>query len=255
MFLFYIILNISFIGIFHQNSPKIQKNYTSRFFSRFYKINLPLFRDNSRQNQSKLPLFDFQRLATLTVQYARQDRRPFGRGATRGFRPRNKPACYLCGDLSHFQRYCPQQYCQLCGKQGHSRRDCRAKKQVLTANTPGWPNHSGAVIAITLGGRRQLALLDSGANPSIVDAKSLQVIGVTYARDDSHVYGVGDTQVPTLGEVIIPIDIGDGREFQHSFLVLDSRQPTIILGRDFLKRFKSTEFDWENNSVRLGDNG
>ena len=40
---------------------------------------------------------------------------------------------------------------------------------------------------------------------------------------------------------------------KHRFIVLESREQTIILGRDFLKRFKSTEFDWENHGIRLGE--
>ena len=33
---------------------------------------------------------------------------------------------------------------------------------------------------------------------------------------------------------------------------MDSPEPTVILGRDFLTKFRSTEFDWTNHKVRLG---
>ena len=48
------------------------------------------------------------------------------------------------------------------------------------------------------------------------------------------------------------VDFGARHPVKHKFIVLDSREQTFILGRDFLKRFRSTEFDWENH-VRLGE--
>ena len=39
----------------------------------------------------------------------------------------------------------------------------------------------------------------------------------------------------------------------HKFTVLRSPEPTVILGRDFLRRYTTTEFDWANHKVRLGD--
>ena len=122
------------------------------------------------------------------------------------------------------------------------------------SNVGGWPEQSGAVVEVRLNGHSKLALLDSGANPSIVDFKSLQKIGREYTKCPSRVYGVGASPVPTLGRAEITVNIGDGNKVQHAFLVLDSNEPTIILGRDFLKKFNSVEFDWDNHRVRLGDN-
>ena len=36
---------------------------------------------------------------------------------------------------------------------------------------------------------------------------------------------------------------------------LSTNQEMVILGRDFLNQFSSTEFDWKNSKVRLGRNG
>ena len=87
------------------------------------------------------------------------------------------PACYGCGDTRHFQRKCPRQYCQQCGKQGHHRRDCFSSKPVMTLGETN-PNRrdtpsgqSGVVVRVSLNGYRTRALLDSGAQPSVVDLR------------------------------------------------------------------------------------
>ena len=48
------------------------------------------------------------------------------------------------------------------------------------------------------------------------------------------------------------MDVGDGRAILQEFQVIESSEATVILGRDFLRRFQSTEFDWVNHKVRLG---
>ena len=97
-------------------------------------------------------------------------------------------------------------------------------------------------------------MLDSGAQPSIVDKRTLTSMGVEYTSYPGHIHGVGATPVATLGKVQLVICIGQGNSFKHTFLVIDTDDSTVILGRDFLSRFKSTEFDWENHKIRLGRN-
>ena len=137
----------------------------------------------------------------------------------------------LCGEPNHIQRNCPKQFCQEYGKQGHNRRECYSKRQVLTLDTSEGTqtNHSEAVIEISLNRCDKWALLDSGANPSIVDAQSLRSIWANYATNPSRVYGVGATPVATLGSAEMTVNIGKTHELRHTFLVFDSTEPTIIL--------------------------
>ena len=95
-------------------------------------------------------------------------------------------------------------------------------------------------------------MLDSGAQPFIIDTDSLGKLHVNFQIRASQVHGVCATPIKTKGLVNLEVDIGRGCHLKHRFVVLDSSEQTIILGRDFLKRFKSTEFDWENSRVRLG---
>ena len=76
-------------------------------------------------------------------------------------------------------------------------------------------------------------------------------MNIEYSKSQSHVYGVGATPIATLGRVSMVVDLGTGHKLKHSFLVY-SNEPTIILGRDFLRKFHSTEFDWENHLIGLG---
>ena len=96
------------------------------------------------------------------------------------------------------------------------------------------------MVKISLNGNTKWALLDSGANPSIVYSKSLQSIGASYFPSPSRVFGVGATAVTTLWEADATVEMGEKHKLRHTFLVLDSSEPTII-GGDFLRRFSSTE--------------
>ena len=56
---------------------------------------------------------------------------------------------------------------------------------------------------------------------------------------------------PRLGTTVV--DLGDEQILEHSFEILTEREPTCILGRDFLKKFGTTEFNWAKGQVRLGN--
>ena len=190
--------------------------------------------------------------------------RPGGRsrGNKWGWGSRNRSSrmnCYVCGSSEHLQRNCPSQYCQSCGKKGHDRRDCFSKKQVFSVDHRFVSNSSqnvpldlGVMVSLRLNGRESIVMLNSGAQPSVIDTMSLEELRVPFQVCPSQVHGVGDTAVPTRGFVDLRVDCGNGIALDHKFVVLDSVEHTIILGRDFLKRFRSTEFDWDNRRVRLG---
>ena len=88
---------------------------------------------------------------------------------------------------------------------------------------------------------------------SIVDARTLKSFGLEYRPRRSKVHGVCATPIETLGEVELRVDVGKGEILNHKFTVLRSPEPTVILGRDFLTKYASTEFDWVNYKVSLGN--
>ena len=98
-------------------------------------------------------------------------------------------ACFLCGDTRHFQRRCPRQFGQHCGRRGHDRRDCYS----TTGSNDRSPKHyeasrndtqSGVVIRVGLNRYSSQVLLDSGAQPSIVDVQLLKAIGLDYNPEE-----------------------------------------------------------------------
>ena len=72
---------------------------------------------------------------------------------------------------------------------------------MLLANTTASQRacESRVVVRITLNDVPIVALLDSGAQPSIVDKGTLISMGVEFLSYPGHIHGVGSTPVVTLG--------------------------------------------------------
>ena len=75
---------------------------------------------------------------------------------------------------------------------------------------------------------------------------------VKYTNDLDSVSGVGGKAI-VLGNLSVDVDVADGQKVNHSLKVLGGVETVIILGRDFLSRFPSTEFDWQGGRIRLGN--
>ena len=190
---------------------------------------------NSEQVNDKVNSVRYQsRRKRNRIQQQESNGRTYSTWTTR------KSACYVCGVHGHFARSCPEQFCQLCGKRGHDKRDCRTKNRVLLAefaNSSLHTNELGVVSRIYLNGTPLIAMLDSGAQPNIVDKETLTSLGAKYVSYPGQVNGVGATPVETLGRVQLHLDIGEKISVDQMFLVLDIDEPTIILGRDFFVIF------------------
>ena len=108
------------------------------------------------------------------------------------------------------------------------------------------------MIPVKLNGVKTVVMLDSGAQPSVIDTASLDKVGSEYTIHPSRVHGVCATPIKTKGFVDLEVTVGIGGPLKQRFVVLESVEQTVILGRDFLKQFQSNEFDWQNHRVRLG---
>ena len=136
----------------------------------------------------------------------------------RGFRGRStniyqnqRPACFECRSTEHFQRACPNQYCQSCGKKGHDRRDCYSKRHVFSVGHgfgSSQYNESGVMVSLQLNGIQTTVMLDSGAQPSIIDTVSLEKLGVDCQARPGRVHAVCATPVTTRGVVDLEVDLG-----------------------------------------------
>ena len=97
--------------------------------------------------------------------------------------------------------------------------------------------------------RVTLAMLDLGAQPSVIDTSTLRSLGAGHLAKPIGVGGVGGVQLQ-YKEVHILVD-ADGCAILQEFQVNESTKATVFLGRDFLCRFQSTEFDRRNHKVKL----
>ena len=137
--------------------------------------------------------------------WERRGRSTFRGGPNRsrgGSRYRSQPlACFVCESTEHLQRACPSQYCQACRKKGHDRRDCYSKKRVYSVDTRGgsaarndYLSEAGVMIPIKLIGKETNVMLDSGAQPSIIETDSLGKLHVNFQIRPSQVPGVSPHQ-------------------------------------------------------------
>ena len=175
-----------------------------------------------------------------------------------------KGKCYICGG-GHLMTSCPQKRCPRCGEKGHNLYDCTATKvspepvvgAVNQANDSSRPSRDCAVLLpVKLDGHDSVALIDSGAGPSVIDKGSLlklKLLRTIKRAKNSHVQGVGNAHAPIFGHANLSVTLADGRAVPCEFTVLDTYDETILLGRSFLCKFSSLEFDWDGRRIRLGD--
>ena len=168
--------------------------------------------------------------------------------------------CYICGG-SHSWKYCPEKCCPGCGEKGHVLRDClkrggqKGGRRILNLNRPGVCTELSVVIPVRINGKLITAILDSGAGPSVIDHYTIRELGLEplVHNRTSQVYGLSRKPIGVVGSVKLTLDLGDDQVVSHTFQVLRGTATTRILGRDLLKKFQSTEFDWDTHRVRLGN--
>ena len=161
--------------------------------------------------------------------------------------------CYICNSPDHLMFKCPSRHCVKCGKKGHSARDCKPRQKVY--HVSGDTAEHAVTLNVLFDSARVPALLDSGASMSVIDERSVldAKLGdkIESSNDLDSVSGVGGKAV-VLGTLSVKVNVGDGQNVRHSLKVLGGVEPVVILGRDFLSRFPTTEFDWQGGRIRLG---
>jgi hypothetical protein len=100
-------------------------------------------------------------------------------------------------------------------------------------------------------------LFDSGAKPSLI---SVAAAGLMETGSKSQfVNGIGGKQA--VGDVVscnftFDCESGPSEHFTHDFkpTSIPGEKAFVLLGIDFLAKFKKTVFAWDENKVKLGDN-
>ena len=109
------------------------------------------------------------------------------------------------------------------------------------------------VVKAEINGVPTTVILDSGAGPSVLDYDTLKNLGLAkYLNENpSNIYGLSQAPVAVIGNAHLTVDLGDNQIVLQRFQITDTGT-TRILGRDLLRKFGPTEFDWEAQRVRLG---
>ena len=94
--------------------------------------------------------------------------------------------------------------------------------------------------------------MDSGASVSVISKDLCKM--VEFKTGSKNVMGIGGSQV--LADPV-PCTFRLGKHDFANYLLrpieLPEKKKTVILGRDFMRQFKTTKFDWANNRILLDD--
>ncbi len=199
-------------------------------------------------------------------QHSKNNQRNRSRGRGRSNRSRggnNQRTCYVCNRADHIAADCANQYCQRCGDWGHGMSRCNRNNQPVRSMIP--VNGNGEVdnenipeasvqIDIKLDGKKTDALLDSCASVSVIDLKTLQELRLKWKMVPwtEELKSFDNSVKKTVGYIHIKVGIGSQDDVTLKFKVMKCKDPIpTLLGRDFLFKHKSTEFNWETGRIRI----
>ena len=174
--------------------------------------------------------------------------------------------CYGCGKPGHLARNCPERRYETYqqtgyranrfqgrwdhGKDSRNQANWRGKERILQVSTG-----EGAVsVHVIIGGERLAAILDTGASPCVMDSNTAKKTKLfeSMIANPTDVYGLCSNPVPVLGYADAEIRIEKGEPTTQRIQILDTDEPTLLLGRTFMQKLGSMEFDFERDRIKLG---
>ena len=171
--------------------------------------------------------------------------------------------CYGCGKPGHLIRNCPERRQSSSHRAGghyptkwNQGREYRKEwhgrdKERVYQVTMG---ESAVTVQVNIGGKRLAAMLDTGASPCVMDcdtAKRTRLLErMVPSRTD--VYGLCNNPVPVLGYVDAEIFLERGESTVQRIQILQTEEPTLLLGRRFMQKLGSVQFDFERGRIKLG---
>ena len=87
-----------------------------------------------------------------------------------------------------------------------------------------------------------------------MDSNTARRIGLfqSLVKIPTEVYGLCNNPVPVIGYVDALIGFAEREATPQRIQILDSEEPTLLLGRQFMKKLGSVKFDFEKGLVKLG---
>ena len=122
---------------------------------------------------------------------------------------------YICNSDRHFMARRPDRHCPKCGEKGHPVWDCHytgTGRKVLNATTRHAVVRNAAVmIPVKWDNKAINVLIETGADPSVVDRDTFERMGISYTAKEDRVYGLGRASLAVCGTARVSIDVGDNR--------------------------------------------
>ena len=182
--------------------------------------------------------------------------------------------CYCCGSREHLIRYCPNKRCTICGTLDHRPSECPRKPKRSGGQRDAGATFTGerrepkttvknriflaqgdedaVTIEVYIGPHKVEAILDTGARPSVIDINTAHRLGLPIIPAVRRVYGLCNNPVRVNGYVEAMVQVGGRSPVMERIEVLDSDEPTLLLGRRFMEQLGQVTFDWVNGRVRFG---
>ena len=151
---------------------------------------------------------------------------------------RRSSAQLECYERGHVWRLCPKRTCSLCDGKGHDPANCLNNDQdstkrdyVKVVSDPATSVESAVTLEVKINGVRLLAMLDTGAKPSVMDKRTLREISGYDAKraESDHVYGLDNNPIAVLGCVNIEVDLDDQQVSTQEFKIIDTDERILIL--------------------------
>ena len=97
-------------------------------------------------------------------------------------------------------------------------------------------------------------MLDSGAGISVTGIETLTSSGLdkNITTEEGNLCPFHNDVKQSIGYIHLNVGMGSAKVNQKFKVVKSQASMTMIVGRDFLYKFGSTELDWLNGRVRLG---
>ena len=124
------------------------------------------------------------------------------------------------------------------------------RPKVLQVST----REKAVTVEVRIGNQKLGAILDTEAKPSVIDMGTVRMLGLEreVIPTASRVYGLGNNPVNVSGYVDVEVKVGTLKPVFERIQVLDSAEPTLLLGKEFMGHFGPVTFDWEKGRVKLG---
>ena len=146
-----------------------------------------------------------------------------------------------CSRTRHFQDECWRGRETVRGQRGQKK---SSRDRILPVEE--CRGEESVTIRIKVAGQELLAMLDTGATPSVIDRGTIDHLGLTehVVLRQSRVFGLCKRPVEVQGVIQIHVTVGE-QHIQTEFQVLDCDESILLLGRKFMSKFGLVSFDWK----------